>query len=451
MSTHIRGIAGFMPAATVKIPQANTDDSGAAMRGHRCVQAGIAGRTRCRRGIRAVINTRSNAMALNLYQTPGCPLDKQRFTWRDMVARPISKLDDDAFTRVRVILMNGIESEALRFQHMAARMNRELRLPLAQVRRKEQHQQTMVNWLLGPDHSPLETTIAYEQVAIEVTAAVALNEPDPYLAQVYRFGLLEDFDHLYRYSALLDRLEGKDANNILQSYTDIIPGRPTADEHRAPQDDLREPYDRRSAAAATKLHALTITAGEFQTHDYYMNIGPLFADPVARQLYAEIASIEEQHVTQYGSLINPEESLLEQWLLHEATEVYNYYSCAEQESNHHVKAMWERFLDYELGHFHYVAQLFKQHEKRDPAEVFSGELPDAIRYESHRDYIRQVLAQEVDLRASGTQFVHKAQESQESLAYRAQLNADGSPSDMVAAGYVWIPGTELNRKVAIGH
>ncbi|MCQ3986312.1 hypothetical protein FK507_28975, partial [Klebsiella pneumoniae] len=92
------------------------------------------------------------------------------------------------------------------------------RLPLAEIRRVEQHQATMVNWLIGADHSPLETTVAYEQVAIEVTAAVAQNEPDPYQAQTYRFGLLEDFDHLYRYAAMLDRLEGKDANNILQGY-----------------------------------------------------------------------------------------------------------------------------------------------------------------------------------------------------------------------------------------
>lgn len=127
-----------------------------------------------------------------------------------------------------------------------------------------------MNWLLGADHSPIETTIAYEQVAIEATAAVAQTEPDPYFAQVYR------------YSALLDRLEGKDANNILQSYTDILAGRPTAVEHRAPEDDLREPYDCQTA------------------------------DPLARQLYAEIALIEEQHVTQYGFLIDPSQSILEQ-------------------------------------------------------------------------------------------------------------------------------------------
>jgi hypothetical protein len=389
------------------------------------------------------------AMSFNLFSSKGCPLEQQRFTWRDMAGKPISKLDDDAFTRVRIILMNGIENEALRFQHMAARMSRELRLPLAQIRRTEQHQATSINWLLGADHSPLETTIAYEQVAIEVTAAVAQHEPDEYFAQTYRFGMLEDFDHLYRYSALLDRLEGKDANNILQSYTDILAGRPTVIEHRAPEDDLREPYDRVGADPLTKLHALTITAAEFQTHDYYMNIGPLFADPVARQLYAEIASIEEQHVTQYGSLINPEESVLEQWLLHEATEVYNYYSCVQQETNPRIKALWERFLDYELGHFHHVAGLFKQIEGRDPAELFPGDLPEPIRFESQRDFVRQILRQEVDLRAKGTQFVGLSEESTASIDYRSYINSAGSPSETVAAGYIWVPGTELNRKVAI--
>jgi rubrerythrin len=388
-------------------------------------------------------------MSFNLFSAKGCALDQQRFTWRDMVGKPISKLDDDAFTRVRIILMNGIENEALRFGHMAARMNADLRVPLAQVRRIEQHQASMINLLLGADHSPLETTIAYEQVAIEVTAAVAQREPDPYLAQVYRFGLLEDFDHLYRYSALLDRLEGKDANNILQNHTDILPGRPTVVEHRAPEDDVRRPYDRATAAPITRLHAMTLVAGEYQTHDYYMNIGPLFADPAARQLYAEIASIEEQHVTQYESLLDPNESWLEQWLLHEANEVYNYYSCVEQESNPRVKAIWERFLDYELGHFHRAAELFRQYEKRDPAEVFPGDLPQPLQFESQRDFVRQVLAHEIDLRAKGTQFVDKRDEGQQSIDYRATLNAEGSPSDTVAAGYIWSPGTELNRKVAV--
>jgi rubrerythrin len=382
--------------------------------------------------------------AMNLLDNKGVSLENQSFTWKEMVGKPISKLDDDAFTRVRIILMNGLELDALRLGHLGAQFNGDLRQSLARIRRIEHHQATMVNWLLSADHSPLETTIAYEQVAIEVTAEVAQNEPDPYLAQVYRFGLLEDFDHLYRYSALLDRTEGKDANNILQGYTDIVPGRPTAEEHRAPVDDLRTPYGP-DADLISKLHATVISASEHQTHDYYMNIGPTFADPIARQLYAEIASIEEQHVTQYRSLINPQQSFIEQWLIHEAAEVYAYNSCAESESNPRIRAIWERFVDYELGHLHHVCGLLESIEGRDRAEILSQALPTPLQFKSQRDFVRNVLEEEVDLRTNGTQFVDPEQESEASLDYRQQINADGSPSTLVAEGYRWTAGTELSR------
>lgn len=384
-------------------------------------------------------------MTLDLLRPRGCALDQQGFSWKDLVQNPISKLDDDAFTRVRIILMNGLELDALRLKQTMLRMNREHRVQLAQLMRIEQHQATMINWLISADHSPLETTIAYEQAAIEITASVAQLEPDPYLAQGYRYGLLEDFDHLYRYSALLDRLEGKDANNILQGHTDIVPARPTLVHHRAPEHDLLEPYGL-DAALATKLHAITLTGGEYQTHDYYMNIGPVFADPLARQLYAEIASVEAQHITHYGSMLNPAESPYEKLVLHEAAEVWNYAACLAQESNPRVRAIWERFLDYELGHLEVACQMLEAAEGTDRAQLLGdGKLPPFIQYRSQRDFVRQVLESEIPLRKSGTDFVAQAQEGSSSLAYRQRLNAAGSPSQSVAAGYVWQPGTELNR------
>lgn len=387
-------------------------------------------------------------MAVNLFRDKGTSIEKQCFTWREMVQSPISKLDDDAFSRIRVILMNGIEMEANRFGHACSRMNKSLQHPLSRIRRIEQHQSTLLNWLLGADHSPLETTIAFEQVAIEVTATVAQMEPDPYLAQVYRYGLLEDLDHLYRFTALMDRLEGKDANCILQSYTDIIPGRPSAEEHRDPIDDLKKHYEKDRAALSSKLHALTIMAGEQQTHNFYMNIGPQFADPTARQLYAEIASIEEQHVTQYESLIDPSESWPEKWLMHEANEVYNYHSCLESESNPRLRSLWERFLEYELGQLQFAMDIFKKIERRDPAEVLPEKLPAPISYTSQRSFIRHVLAHEFNLKARDERFI-LGEESPETLNYRQKLNAEGSPSETVTAGYVWHPGTELTTNETI--
>ncbi len=382
-------------------------------------------------------------MALDLMQEKGTPLDKQRFRLRELAPQPYSKLDDDAFTRVRVILMNGIESEAVRFQHAAARMNGDLQLPLARIRRVEHLQQTMVNWLNPPDQNILETTIGFEQVAIEITAHVALNEPDQQAKRVYELGMLEDFDHMYRFAALMDRLNGTDANALIQSHTDLRPGRPTMDEHRAPEDDLRRPYDRASADPLTKLNAVTIVAVENQVHDYYLNVGPTFSDPVARMLYAEIAAIEEQHVTQYETLPDPNESWLEKWVLHEATEVWNYWSCYLSEPNDRVKALWERFLSYELGHLHEVIELFQRFEKRDVAEILPSTFDEPIAFTGHRDYIRDVLARTVHHRANGLDIVEPENESPASLEYREHMNAHGSPSQTVAAGWRWSPGGSL--------
>jgi hypothetical protein len=171
---------------------------------------------------------------------------------------------------------------------------------------------------------------------------------------------------------------------------------------------------------------------------------------VARRLYAEIAHIEEQHVTQYESIIDPDETWLEKWLLHEVTEVWNYLGCMEQESNSRIKSIWDKMLAYELGHLHFVMDLFQRIEKRDPMEIVPESLPERIGYMSHRDYVREVLRNEVDLTAVGPNFVPMSQVPADSPSniYRNQLNAEGSPSQTVAAGYRYIPGTELVKKAA---
>jgi hypothetical protein len=145
-------------------------------------------------------------------------------------------------------------------------------------------------------------------------------------------------------------------------------------------------------------------------------------------------------------MLDPTETVLEQWLLHEATECYNYYSCVEQETNHHVKAIWERFLDYELGHFQLACDTFKAVEKRDPAEIINTDIAMPLPFHSQREFVRKVLHNEVNLRTSGSTFVPRPRESAASLHYRTHINSDGSPSEAVSSGYFWAPGTEMTRK-----
>jgi hypothetical protein len=125
--------------------------------------------------------------------------------------------------------------------------------------------------------------------------------------------------------------------------------------------------------------------------------------------------------------------------------VWNYQACAQQESNPRVRALWEQLLDYELGHFQLALRLFKDAEKRDPAEVLGdGKLPEGIRFASQRDFVRKVIAAETDLRKDGTQYVAKDAEPASSVQWRENQNAEGSPSSAVSAGWHWTPGTELN-------
>ena len=135
-------------------------------------------------------------------------------------------------------------------------------------------------------------------------------------------------------------------------------------------------------------------------------------------------------------------------MMHEAMEAYNYMSCAQYETNPRIKEIWERFTDYELGQLHFAMDVFKEVENRDPAEVLPESLPEPIDFSSHREFVRETLEQEVDLRASGPEFVDKSDEPERSIAYREHMNSDGSPSETVAAGYKWMPGTELAKAAA---
>jgi hypothetical protein len=121
----------------------------------------------------------------------------------------------------------------------------------------------------------------------------------------------------------------------------------------------------------------------------------------------------------------------------------------QSESNPRLKEIWERFCDYELGHLHHVMDLMMRIEKRDPAQLLPHTLPEPIKYESHREFVRKVLNEEVDLRAVDGRFIDgtREKESAATIAYRSHLNAQGAASDMVAAGYRWTAGTEIARRM----
>jgi hypothetical protein len=366
-------------------------------------------------------------MAFNPLEHKGIPLDGQLRNWRELDVEPIDPDEADPYTRCRIIAMNGIEIESIMFSHQFARIcpDMEVKRRLAEVRYLEQQQQKVVNWLLPGAASPLETTIAYEQVAVDLTAWVARMEPDPYLKQAYEFGVLEDFDHLYRYANLYEMVQHRKAEKIVDGLTEVIPGRPTKFHHRHPYDNVREPYDRTQVAPVSRLHALTIMAAEQQTMNFYMNVGPQYMEPIARQLYQEIGLIEEEHVTHYESLVDPGETWWERLVSHEYNECYLYYSFMQTESDPRIKAIWELHLNMELAHLQEACELMRANDGREPEEVLAPQLPEPVTFEPNKGYLRELLDTQIDLTTLGAGYVQDAHERFEKM--QDALMAGGPP------------------------
>ncbi|MGP4110395.1 hypothetical protein ACTWP5_05690 [Streptomyces sp. 4N509B] len=366
-------------------------------------------------------------MTFDPLQERGIALDAQIRDWRELAVDPIDPDRADPYTRCRIITMNGIEMESIWFSHHMARHcpDMDVKRQLARMRAVESQQQKAVNWLLPGVASVLETTIAYEQVAVDLTAWVARMEPDPYLKQAYEFGVLEDFDHLYRYANLYEMIEHRKAEEIVDGLTEVMPGRPTRYHHRDPADNVRDPYDRGRTDPLSKMHALTIMSAEQQTMNFYNNVGPQYMEPIARQLYQEIGLIEEEHVTHYESLVDPGETWWEQLVNHEYNECYLYYSFMEQETDARVRAIWELHLNMELEQLRLACELMRRHEDRDPTEVLPERLPQPLKFEPNKAYVRELLDTQIDLTTLGAGYVREAHERFEAM--QARLNGQATP------------------------
>lgn len=335
---------------------------------------------------------------MNPFLEKGRSIERSVRSFQQLYPRPYNKREVDPYTKTRIILMNGTEFEANWFSHQLARHtdNNDIRREIALTRMVEKQQQLNVSLLKPKDESPLEHTISYEQLAVDLTAELAKREVDCYVKKALDFALLEDFDHLYRYSNLLEMTEGVYAEWLVGRYTEIMPGRPTIAEHRYPKDNVKRPIDAKSADTMTVLATMIITGAEQQTMNYYMNITNLARSDIARKLYLEIALVEEEHVTHYESLMDPNATWLENLLWHEYLECYLYWSCYMTETDAYIKNLWEENLSYEITHLHRAVDLLKKYEGKDYAEVIRDAVfPQPLSLHENIDYVRKILGDTV--------------------------------------------------------
>ena len=331
----------------------------------------------------------------NPFEEKPMPIDKTYMDWSTMYSCPYNKYETDPYTKCRIVLMNGTEFEAQWFSRNFSRHcpDNDLRRELACVRRVEQQQQKRISSLKPKNESILEHTITYEQLAVDLTSVLAKQESNCMVKNALNFALLEDFDHLYRYSNLLDMEYGMDPKKLVGGYTEIMPARPTISEHRHPVDSIFPYVNNKKAEMLTKLNINIITAAEQQTMNYYMNVSPLYnKSDLGRRMYQEIGMIEEEHVTQYESLKDTTVTWLEDLLMHEYTECYLYYSCMQTECDPCIRRIWEECMIQEITHLHIAKDLLAKYENKDWQQVIpDGTFPQILCLRPNIEYVRNII------------------------------------------------------------
>ena len=331
---------------------------------------------------------------MNPFKEKGLAPEKALQNWCEMYPESYNKKTVDPYTKTRIILMNGTEFEANWFSHQFARHcgDNDLRREIALTREVEKQQQLKVSLLKPINESVLEHTIGYEQLAVDLTAELAKREKDCNVKKALDFALLEDFDHLYRYSNLLEMTEGTSPEQLVGRYTEIMPARPTISHHRHPFDNVRKNINSKLADTQTVLDTMIITAAEQQTMNYYMNVTTFACSDMARKLYQEIALVEEEHVTHYESLMDPNATWLEMLLWHEYCECYLYWSCYMTETDPYVKRLWDHNLCTEIGHLHKAVELLQKYEGKSWEQIIPcADFPAPISLHSNIDYVRDIL------------------------------------------------------------
>ena len=158
-------------------------------------------------------------------------------------------------------------------------------------------------------------------------------------------------------------------------------------------------------------------------------------------------------MTQYGSLMDPRATMLECLLSHEYTECYLYYSCYMDETDAHIKRVWEEHFRQEVAHLHAAADLLKKYEKKDWQQVIpDGAFPELLRLHENVAYIRGILSTQAGYTSRLENYLPEKELPNDSpfFTFQRALNTptEQTPTHFVIADYIAAHGRDYRWQTA---
>ena len=77
------------------------------------------------------------------------------------------------------------------------------------------------------------------------------------------------------------------------------------------------------------------------------------------------------------------------------------------EPDRHIRKIWEIFFEQEVAHLHKAVEALKKYEKKEWQQVIpgTGEYPELLHFKTQKEYVREVLASQIELTADRETFV----------------------------------------------
>jgi hypothetical protein len=216
----------------------------------------------------------------------------------------------------------------------------------------------------------------------------------------------------------------------------------------------REPYDKNGVHPYTRTRIILMNGIEVEA--------ALFGHQMARQAdaydlkqkLAQVRRIEQQQQKTIHWLIPADESTREATLGYEQVAVDLTAWLAQTEPEENVRNALNFALIEDFDHLHLAAELLDQDEGRDAESLLPSELPELIRFQSNKQYIRSILAAQIDLTADGNMYtpVEALSDSARYFTWQRLVNVDGSaPSQRVIEERIDRHGTDYRLETEGPH
>jgi hypothetical protein len=82
----------------------------------------------------------------------------------------------------------------------------------------------------------------------------------------------------------------------------------------------------------------------------------------------------------------------------------------QQEPDPRIRAIWELHLNQELAHLRQACEFLRRFDGREPEELLPPALPEPVRFEPNKEYVRHLLATQLDLTTRGAGYVREQHE-----------------------------------------